>query len=399
MLIIINLRYIIAMSAIDSSSSQPLQLSLCVPPGDTLLEIIEYLDITQKELALRTGLSEQSINKIIKGKSVISADTADKLAYITRMPAHFWVKLEQNYRDAQKQLKLQQDEDADKAKTFLRGFPYADLVQMGLCPDTRNLSQKREALLNFFGVAGEDEFQRTYIKSIGGAARVGFSKSWNAKAFASWLRVGELLTHPMQTAPFNLDTLKCVVPQVRELVAHNPAKVWGKIQNLLASAGVAAVLVREFKDTHVFGYSRFVRSDKAILQLSMRGGRVSTFWFNLFHELAHLLKHGKRKIFVNLDSSDEGKSDGALSDFDERSANKFSRNLLIPPDRWQHFIIACPHPNVTMVREFAKKINVSPDVVLRRLQTEGLVPYNRFARLAEWLKDMPVVYPPSLCLS
>lgn len=381
------------MNNIDHTPSLALQYSYCVPPGETLLEVIESLDISQKELSLRTGISVHTINRIIKGSAPISSETAEKLAYITHMPAKFWTNLEQNYRDAQKQQKIQEDTDKEKAKMFLSGFPYADLTGLGLCENTRNYSLRRESLLKFFGVAGEDEFHRTYIEMIKGAARVGFSKTWSAKAFSAWLRVGELSASSIKTCPFSIEALKKSIIEIRKLVSDKPSAVWGKVQELLSGAGVAAVLVPEFKGVHVYGYSRFIKSDKAIVQLSLRGGRVGTFWFNLFHELAHLLKHGKKKVFINIDSVDKGKLTVAQMDPDENAADRYSRDLLIPQTSWNHFVAVCNYPNAAMMTQFARQMNVSVDVVLGRLQLEGRVPYNRFPKQTERLIDMPILYP------
>ncbi len=70
-----------------------------VPPGATLQEVTESLEMTQKELALRAGLTEQSLVRIIKGDQPISYETANRLELVTRVPARFWNNLEAQYRE------------------------------------------------------------------------------------------------------------------------------------------------------------------------------------------------------------------------------------------------------------------------------------------------------------
>ena len=41
------------------------------------------------------------------------------------------------------------------------------------------------------------------------------------------------------------------------------------------------------------------KNDKAILALTVRGKKADIFWFTFFHELAHLIHHGKKKIHIN----------------------------------------------------------------------------------------------------
>ncbi len=43
-----------------------------VPPGETLKETIEAMGLTERDLALRTGLAAQTIAEIIKGKAPIT---------------------------------------------------------------------------------------------------------------------------------------------------------------------------------------------------------------------------------------------------------------------------------------------------------------------------------------
>jgi len=70
-----------------------------VPPGEILEEYLEAYSITQPELAGRTGLTNKTINEIIKGKSPITSETALKLERSLGRPAHFWNKLERQFQE------------------------------------------------------------------------------------------------------------------------------------------------------------------------------------------------------------------------------------------------------------------------------------------------------------
>ena len=69
-----------------------------VPPGETLREMIDALGMTQKELAIRTGLATKTVGRIIKGIDAITHQTAIELQRATGVPAHMWSNLEMNYR-------------------------------------------------------------------------------------------------------------------------------------------------------------------------------------------------------------------------------------------------------------------------------------------------------------
>ena len=69
-----------------------------VPPGTTLLETINELGITQRELAERMGRSLAEVDKIISGELAITTDIALKLEEVTGVPFAFWENAETNYR-------------------------------------------------------------------------------------------------------------------------------------------------------------------------------------------------------------------------------------------------------------------------------------------------------------
>jgi len=71
-----------------------------IPPGETLKEIMKSANMSsQKELAFRTGLTIQSLNRIFKGNKPISYEAAKKLELATGVPARMWNNLEAQYRE------------------------------------------------------------------------------------------------------------------------------------------------------------------------------------------------------------------------------------------------------------------------------------------------------------
>ena len=70
------------------------------PPGETLLETLETISMSQVELAKRMGRPVKTINEIIQKKAAITAETALQLEQVLHIPASFWLKLEQHYRES-----------------------------------------------------------------------------------------------------------------------------------------------------------------------------------------------------------------------------------------------------------------------------------------------------------
>lgn len=70
-----------------------------VPPGETLLETIEHIGMTQSELATRMDRPIKTINEIINGKTAITPETALQLERVLQVPASFWNNIENNYQE------------------------------------------------------------------------------------------------------------------------------------------------------------------------------------------------------------------------------------------------------------------------------------------------------------
>src|SRR3989304_4849070 len=71
---------------------------VAIPPGETLAETLKELELSQAELARRTGRPVQAINEIVRGTKVITSDTALQFEMVLGVPAHFWSRLAADYK-------------------------------------------------------------------------------------------------------------------------------------------------------------------------------------------------------------------------------------------------------------------------------------------------------------
>lgn len=63
--------------------------SLLSPPGDTIQEHIDFIGMSQVELAERMGRPKEKINDIIKGREPITTATAFQLEKVLGIPSSF----------------------------------------------------------------------------------------------------------------------------------------------------------------------------------------------------------------------------------------------------------------------------------------------------------------------
>ncbi len=327
-----------------------------VPPGETLLETIEHLGLTQKELAQRMGRPLKTINEMVKGVASITAETALQLEKVTGVPASFWNNAESNYRE--RLARLKEREAIKEQIDWLRHFSYTKLVNMRFVSPAATKEEKVIKLLHFFGVASPSQWESTYTQ-LEGAAREADKLKSELGDLSVWLRAGEILAQRQDCTAYSGPAFREALQQARTLTRANPAEAWPKVVELCASAGVALVLVPELPRTHVYGFTRWLTPNKALIQLSLRYKTDDMLWFTFFHEAAHILLHGKKDVCIEF----RGKSS-----VNEKEADAWAADFLISKSDWKAFLAAAPQPTQADVQRFAKEQNVAEGIVLGRLQ-------------------------------
>ncbi len=334
-----------------------------VPPGETLLETLQTLGMSQAELANRTGRPLKTINEIIKGKTAITPETALQLERVLGVPARFWNNLERNYRDALARLRERKGIAAGTA--WLRKIPVRPLIKAKAIRDLDDKAALVVEVLNFFGVGSPAAWERIWTSQ-----RAVFRRSPALRsapgAVAAWLRIGELRAQRIQCAPFDKSKFRATLDKLRALTVKPPEIFQPELDELCASAGVAVVFVSELPGTHVSGATRWLTAKKALIQLSLRYKSDDHLWFTFFHEAGHILLHGKRRVFLE---------DSRTTDTLEKEANAFAANTLIPPGALREFQRRGDFSKAA-VREIARELGISPGILVGRLQFEHVLPYS-----------------------
>ena len=140
--------------------------------------------------------------------------------------------------------------------------------------------------------------------------------------------------------------------------------------DLCRAAGVALIFVPEVPGTRAHGATRWLTPSKAILQLSLRGKTDDFLWFTFFHETAHILKHGKRDIFIE---APDGTTDQETRR-KEHEADTFASDFLIPKHALNEFRQQSRF-NTHTIQRFATQLGIAPGIVVGRLQHEKLLPF------------------------
>jgi len=338
-----------------------------VPPGAILCERLEDLGMTQSELARRMGRSEAKISQIINGSRSITPETALQLERTVGTSAETWLSLQAGY-DANRARLAGRDRLLREEGAVAARFPYAEMARRGWVPDTRRPIERIEQLLAYMGVASLLAEGGKPAPAMFRVARCGEPSQC---ALAAWLRWGQIEGREATMASFSQRSLQRALPELRGLTQQDPTRCVDHLRTVLAGCGVALVIVPALKGTHVQGATQWLARDRAVVQLSGRCKWADVFWFDLFHELGHLLLHDKAgEVFVRF-------TDERDNDERETEADQFAQDILIPAQQWQRLLDLAPY-NAARIRRFATESAVGAGVVVGRLQHEREVPRNRF---------------------
>ncbi|WP_321530125.1 ImmA/IrrE family metallo-endopeptidase [uncultured Desulfuromonas sp.] len=342
-----------------------------IAPGNTLHEVMESLNMTQKELAKRLEMAELSLIRIFAGTQPISYETANRLEMVTAVPARFWNNLEAEYRE--QLAKIQERERLEAEIAWLKSIPVKELIERDCLPQEDEEVEQLRSTLQFFGVASVDAWNQVWEAPKVAARR---SKCFESRAgdAAAWVRQGELQAQDIECEPFDRNRFKENLVAIRELTREDPETFLPEMKRLCAESGVAISLVKEMKKVPWNGATKWLSPNKVMILLSLRGRGEDRFWFSFFHEAGHVLHDNKKDLLID---------DGTREDPRELRADKFAADLLIP----KKFDAA-----ITRIRtkaeiiDLANTLSIAPGIVAGRYQflTQKWKTFRGLIRSFEW---------------
>jgi HTH-type transcriptional regulator/antitoxin HigA len=361
-----------------SSAQNQFNPDYCVRPGEILCEALEERSLSQNELAQRTGRSPKMINEIVQGKAPITSDTALQLERVLGIQAKFWLNLQTNF-DAF-ETKAKERDRLCKSVNWLKSIPIAAMIKNGWISAFGDPVLQLQEVLNFYGIASPELWQEHWL-----APKVAYKTSptftKDPGATSAWLRRGDILAQKIECAPYDAKAFRAAIIRLRELTLEPQQTFLTDIQTICARCGVAVVFVPCIPKAPVSGAARWLSANKAVIQLSLRHGTDDHFWFTFFHEVAHILLHGKREQFI--DNEDE------FEDLKVSEANAFASDTLMPPQQLQEFV-ASRKFDKKRVTEFANLLGIAPGIVVGKLQRHKLVGFDRLNELkrsVSWTKN------------
>ena len=352
-------------------------------PGKLLLSEINRIGMNQKELSVRTGMSEKHISTVINGTKDISSAFARRLDIALGAPSGTWAKYQAEYDDYTailEELNGITDEEFSILKAMKDIVEY--FLKIGImhnhCGDTEKVIQLRQVLcVNSLTVIPKITYSAAY------RAQVKTSTNIDIYTLFAWQRMCEIMTDKVSVnAPFDKQKLIDNIPALKKIMFEkNPDKMVAELKRVFAECGIAFEVVRHFRGAPVQGFIKLTDTGRVILCLTIRGKSADKFWFSLFHEVGHLINGDLNTRFVDFDS---------VKSEQESKADQFARDTLINPDMYKGLIASDRYHSLNDIKSFSAFIGVPHWITIGRLHKDEWLDWSRYAHEApsfEWEDD------------
>lgn len=347
-----------------------LSREMIIHPGETLKEILEERDMSQKELSLRTGFSGKHISTVLNGEKNISVSFAKKLEYALNIDAEFWMNLQNQYDKELiefDELHSISEEEVSIFKSLKDIFAY--IVEKGFISDIKQKEQSILELRKFFNVSNLD-----YIPSIvsAGAFRAQTSVNYDPYILFAWLKICESLSEKIETEYVpqekQIEKLLALCPKLKELSLLPQEKFITELQNYFSSCGIAFVIIPAFERAPVQGFIKTNQDGKTTIGMTFRQKRADIFWFTLFHEIGHFINGDSKQKFIDFESVENTR---------ETKADNFAQKMLLDSSAYSEFV---NKKNFSLKRiiSFAESQKVAPSIVIGRLQHDKVIGWHEY---------------------
>lgn len=333
-----------------------------IHPGVYIRESLETMEMTAKEFAARTGISERTLSSIINGNGDITFDVAYKLSQYFDNSITYWTNLQTQYdvflREKEKEKEMEEEwKLAKSVKKCLIEYNYVS-------PDT----DKKDIVLKCRELVGVNSLLLLNKKDSFVCLKEQHSQKENDCFFQNfWIALALKEARKRNGSSFDKKLLLNSIEEIRSLTTKKPSVFYPKLEKIFSDCGISFVLLPYLSKSNIYGATKWFSKDDVMLAVSNRGERSDLFWFTLFHEISHVLMEHRRETLINMEGNEDDEADAMAS------------NMLIEKSLWDGFVNNGTFTKWT-IGDFAKKIGIHPSIVLGRLHKEHRIPYGMFSK-------------------
>lgn len=218
------------------------------------------------------------------------------------------MNLEFNYQEDKSRIAEQKKLSTELE--WLKKIPVKEMVDLGWIECNKDKLRQLEVVLNFLGIASPLQFEKVW-RNCEVAFRQAGDFTGDNEAVFSWLRKGEIEAQLIACQAYNARIFIEVLEKLKNIARNDYKAILPELVEMCASAVVAVVCLRSLPQMCVYGAARWV-GGKLLIQLTEDYDTSEHFLFTFFHEACHILRHGKKNLFLeglNLKSDKEKEAD------------------------------------------------------------------------------------------
>jgi HTH-type transcriptional regulator/antitoxin HigA len=333
------------------------KLTQSITPAE-VAHFLEQYKLTQKDAAEITGYGEKNISRWLSGKARASTSVSHFLRLLIAQPNAFEALKQRQWVTSKTVSAFEHRQPDEAEKEVLKLVDYKSLTTMGLVKTTRKFDERRSELCQLAKVADLIEFKTWAQQGSGSVAAFKDTKQrYNPINGGLWLQLGQRAAQTISTSPYSREKLEAAVSDIRELTCHPPHTVFTAVQQRLAEAGVALVIMPKLDASAYRGCTRLLHPGKAMIVHSLKYKNVSQFWRVLFHEMAHLVLHTNSAEDRFEEYEDQN------NDPREQEADQWADNVLVYADKRTAFLARHKQPTLDDLRHFANELQTAPAIV------------------------------------
>lgn len=310
-------------------------------PGIRLKEELKSRGISQKDFASIINVPPSRLSELIKGKRSMTLSLAEKIQNVFFIPMSEWIEMQAKYDVYVKSLNQESCEEYEATNLLAQ---YDDVISvktimkdegMAIC----SCKDQCELLQTKYQLPVPQVIKKQSESLINGCFKKSVKTGLDHRMITTWVVLARYASNVvMASGIFNRNQMKELVIELRKIL-HENNDTLTRVKIKLSEYGIKFSVVKKVEHASIDGYSFFKDGVPSIV-VTKRFDRIDNLAFSIMHELYHVYKHlnsednGQR---INLDEYDNESKE-------EKEANEFAANALIPPELWRTIPSAAVNP-------------------------------------------------------
>ncbi len=317
-------------------------------PVDAIRFRMEQAGLSNKDLIRYIG-SQSKVSEVLNRKRPLSLSMMRALHEGLGIPAEVLLQ--------------QPGEKMSDRKYAVSDFPFTEMFKRGyFSPEYSSLSSAKdhseECLEQFFTHFEDRKLQVFYRRTDTKFGSQHYLRAWQA-------RIINVLEERMLPTYMKEKLDRGFFQELAHLSLYKNSVLL--VEELLHHIGIHFVIEKHLPKTYLDGACFFTPQGNPVVAMTLRFDRQDNFWFTLLHELSHIyLGHitPESKDVIIDDTSRQEEADGQ-----EREANHFTYQLIIPDEVWEkrrNELLG----NGKSIINFSEEMKISPALIAGRLRWE-----------------------------